>query len=301
MENTEPRTSSQIDRFILKVKEINSWIENKTLFQLFFLVITSLAFIIGFSADFLALYTKWGVDFLHTLTSISYVFILVFAIYHIYLSKKRLTDLVYTRLQLKYSNKLIRRAAEISPTDYKVLESEIVLDIQQNGDVFYKRTMRLTGVRTHIPWAIFSVGTIDGETLIPQQMNLKITDSVRNADLAFTLIEDNPSRKKIAILLDPPAHKTQSASFCATCYLPKAYIELIKKNPDYGRVSIDNITERFRLVIYGPKNIKLSDFMWTNQPPGVQTKYEQEDGRTVLEWNGINLPIGKYLYHICGN
>ncbi len=279
-------------------RAINNLFEGKSLLQLFLSLLAALVWCVGFFADSISLWTKWSTVFLKSLSAVGFVLLLSFSIYQFFLLRKRIADLDFSKMQTRYANKLIKRAVDSSPSNYKVVLSEIIFDIQPNGDAKFSRKMKLEGVNTHIPWAYFNVGVIGGDDFSMQDMHIRIVDPDDHSELAFSIIEDFTTQKKIAVLLDPPAGPNKAASFFATMDISRAFLDLIARKPDDGNISIKNETEDFLLRIIAPQNYVLSHFRWTIVPPGEKTVTTQDDGRSVLEWRGSKIPMGEYKYQL---
>jgi hypothetical protein len=283
--------------FSQSIKNVGRWIEGKTLIQLVISLITLIAFVIGLLSDSLALSVSAPKLFTKLLIGIPFVIVFIFSLIMITLLHRRNQILNYSITQLGNANKLIRRAAEASPTKYFVETCEITFDILDNGDAHYTRLMKLRGVNTHIPWAIFHVGIVDGETIPLSKLKITIVDPSDNSELAFSVIEDFPSRKNIAVLLDPPAAPHYMATFLAEMVVPRAYVDLINCKPDQGSISIENRTGNFTLKVIAPRDYIFQSIRWFKLPPG-ECLISTQDGRSVLTWKGSRIPIGNYRYSL---
>jgi hypothetical protein len=287
-------TSKKVNRNF--IKEQLKKLEKRTPLQLVFLFAAFIFSVIARLADLITIFPNWTKKTWDVFFIALSFLVIVYALGYMRLAKKRLSDLEVSKNETVNANKLIKRAVEASPTDYKVISSEITLDITPDGDVNYKRLMRLECGVSKIPWAVFHVGVIDGDHITQTDMNITVVNPEDDGSLAFSIIEDNPSSKEIAVLLDPPLTKDCAAGFCATMLVKKAYLDLISKIPDQGKLSIENETDKIVLTFIAPLNYEFQAIRFKSKNLGNTTISKQLDERSVLTWCSEKIPLGDYFY-----
>lgn len=267
-------------------------VEQKTIYQLIFGIISLVIVLFGLFADL------QQIPISNKKILIIFVFFLLFfyGLGHYFLSKKRLVDLEYSNKAYVYALKLIRRAAESSPTNYVVTERETIYDIQDSGDVIYTRKMKFRCTNDLIPWAIIHIGVVDGDEEIFPKVNLKIFDPIDGSELAYAFIENRPPFKKIAVLLDPPLKPGNTNGLQFTQIIPNAYKDLIEGIPDEGKLEINNVTESCCMKFIAPRGKEFANIHWLDRINGKCDISMSNDHRSTLKWQGDNIPQNKYRY-----
>jgi hypothetical protein len=218
---------------------------------------------------------------------------------HAYTARNRRDLLVRKNRQLQSTIRIIRTATDLTPSKYIVKSSEIRHEISEKGDDTTTRTMRIGFLDSPVNWVKIRVGVIDGK---PEDKSEDLHIRVENADdkceLPWTTIDDQPDRKELAILLDPPIKTfADESSFTLRGGWRGAYLDLISGKVDSGRLTVDNLTEKLSLVFIAPKGIEFAGIKPTNLE-GKFTIDSQENGQSILKFEAANIQPGSYPYKL---
>jgi hypothetical protein len=239
--------------------------------------------------DWFPVFRSWFLAFI-------IILLLSFDMIHVSLAKKR--DILSKKFQLDNINlrRIFWETAYRQPNNYKIIDWSILHNIDDNGNLDYKREMTIGCLDEIINWVKVPVGIINGLSEgITEHLNIKVTNPVDGSELPFVVIEDSSQKRTLAILLDPPASKGVVSKLCVTFQWEGAYSPLVKPPyKDVGRVTIENPTDNLSITFIVSAKFKFQSLSMFNNIGHytIEDVYEQ----SRLKWIATNLIPGVYPY-----
>ncbi len=283
------------------ILRIGKWLEQQNGLRIFFyLTFVVIAPILSFFADFKSLFGDiWKPTYSYILFVVIILVLSVLDFFHSYLAKKRLNDLQDAKRQIVNAKKLIRRAIDQSPTNYLVLSSDHLYDINSDGSVNYRKTAKIDCSTKPVNWAIIRFAIVGESQINDGQLDINVyTSEKKGKELAYFIYDEDSKRKEIAILLDLPSKGKQYSQYCVFVKCKGAYIDLVNYHPDFGSLTIENKTKQISVKFIAPVDF---EFMEIKDSNGMFDEYQisdQEDGRSTLVWSGNDIDLGVYKYSL---
>lgn len=297
----EPDYQNNKDNLKADLKKWAYWVEDyfekNTAAHIFVKVFLVLLAVVGGVLDLLDLEKNYWSPTLTYFFFISLiVIILVIDFAHVTIAKRRKVELNRVKRIVDNMAKIIRGASELQKADYKIIDWFIEHDIDINGDVRYKRVMKIGYLNEIVYWVRIPIAVIDGSPEDKaEDLSIDVTNAEDGGKLPWAIIEETDKRKVLAVMLEPPVTPTENSSFRLSFTWRGAYRPLIHDFQDRGKITVEHPTDRVHLRIMVPRGLEIASIRLRDKI-GTQTVTKQEDGRSIMNWVTDNPPKGEHSY-----
>lgn len=279
------------------VSRIELIFEKNTVAHILVKAIVFIIAVIGALVDTLEFSREYWPPFASKIVLLSVIgLILITDFSHVILAKRRLVALNRTKRLVNNIVKIIRGATDLQSTPYIILDWQVEHDINEKGNVRYKRLMKIGQQDGTVYWVKVPIGVIDGNSEDrADDLGIEVVNPVDGGRLPWAVIEETDQRKVIAVMLEPPATLGVASSFCLTLTWRGAYIPLIQEAQDKGKITVEHPTNHIQVTFIAPHGLEFTSLRM-KKDIGKSEIQNQEDGRSILIWSADNLSEGEYPY-----
>lgn len=215
---------------------------------------------------------------------------------HVLIAKRRAFELHRKDSLILNMTNIIREASELNSPPYNIIDWYSEHDITIDGDVNFKKNMRIEYIKEPVYWVKVPIGVVNGETEDKfEDLNIEITNPDDGGKLPYAVIEETDRRKTLAVMLEPPVKLDQPSAIRIRLRWRGAYAPLIREFQDHGRIAVQHDTAKLVIRFIAPHGIEFTGIRMIHHTGDFKIE-QQPDGRSILTWSCTNVKKGDYTY-----